>query len=351
MAKNYYRTMTAVRNLGSGSESLPSVSISSRLFETILRDLLLERSDHTVELYDGSGANFQISKTGSPGKLGDFEDILFSNNDMQEVPIISSVFVTVKENERFVGLAYVDPTKRSLGVSHFLDDDSFTNLESILVGLGSRECLFPSDIGSFSSQIHKKVEEVVERCDCLLTRRKKSEFVKDQSVRQDLSKLLKDSVSVPPEMDLPAASSAMAALLSYTEILADDSGYGRYDFVSYGLESYMRLDASALRALNVLAGKNDANKNFSLAGLMDRTCTSGMGKRLLKRWLKQPLISEEEITCRLDAVETFVEDFELRQSLRQHLKRIPDIERLVGKLGRKRASLKDVVKLYQVRGE
>lgn len=91
------------------------------------------------------------------------------------------------------------------------------------------------------------------------------------------------------------------------------------------------------------------NENFSLFGLMNRTCIAGMGKRLLNRWLKQPLLDVEEIKCRLDMVQAFVEDATLRQDLRLHLKRIADIDRLVQKLEKGRANLQDIVKLYQAR--
>lgn len=146
-----------------------------------------------------------------------------------------------------------------------------------------------------------------------------------------------------------AAAAALAALLTYTELLADDTNYGKYTLQPYSLDLYMRLDAAALRALNVTESKTDANKNFSLFGLMNRTCTQGMGKRLLNRWLKQPLLDVNEIVRRLDVVQAFVEGLELRQELRSQLRRMPDIERLVGKLEKRRAGLQDIVKLYQVR--
>jgi DNA mismatch repair protein MSH2 len=143
------------------------------------------------------------------------------------------------------------------------------------------------------------------------------------------------------------AAAALAALLAYTDLLADDANYGRYTLQPYSLDLYMRLDATALRALNVTESKTDANKNFSLFGLMNRTCTQGMGKRLLNRWLKQPLLDVHEIVGRLDVVQAFVESLELRTDLRSHLRRMPDIERLVSKLERRRAGLPDIVRLYQ----
>jgi len=171
-----------------------------------------------------------------------------------------------------------------------------------------------------------------------------------RDVEQDLARLVKG----PPEQhkELVAASdaaaAALAALLIYTELLSDDTNYGKYIIQPYSLDLYMRLDAAALRALNVTESKTDANKNFSLFGLMNRTCTQGMGKRLLNRWLKQPLVDVAEITSRLDMVQIFVEGLELRQELRSHLRRMPDIERLVSKIEKRKAGLPDVVRLYQV---
>lgn len=83
IARTYYKTLTAMRQLGSGADSLSSVSISRSMFENIVRDFLLERTDCTIELYEGTGSKWQLVKTGTPGKLGSFEDVLFSSNEMQ----------------------------------------------------------------------------------------------------------------------------------------------------------------------------------------------------------------------------------------------------------------------------
>ncbi|KAM1398249.1 hypothetical protein ACFX2I_015717 [Malus domestica] len=182
----------------------------------------------------------------------------------------------------------------------------------------------------------------------MLTERKKTEF-KMRDLVQDLSRLVKGSIE--PVRDLVAgfefAPGALGALLSYAELLADESNYGNYSIQRYNLDSCMRLDSAAMRALNVLESKTDANKNFSLFGLMNRTCTAGMGKRLLHMWLKQPLLDVNEINSRLDLVQAFVEDPALHHDLRQHLKRISDIERLMHNLEKKRAGLQHIVKLYQ----
>lgn len=48
-----------------------------------MRDLLLERTDCIVELYEGNGAKWQLVNSGTPGKLGSFEEVLFASNEMQ----------------------------------------------------------------------------------------------------------------------------------------------------------------------------------------------------------------------------------------------------------------------------
>ncbi|PPE01575.1 hypothetical protein GOBAR_DD01406 [Gossypium barbadense] len=344
--KTYYRTTTALRQLGSGSNGLSSVSVNKNMFETITRDLLLERTDHTLELYEGSGSNWRLMKSASPGNLSSFEDVLFANNEMQDTPVVVALLPNFRENGCTVGFSYVDLTKRILGLVEFLDDSHFTNVESALVALGCKECLLPLESGKSSEC--RTLSDALTRCGVMVTERKKTEF-KARDLVQDLGRLVKGSIE--PVRDLVSgfefAPAALGALLSYAELLADEGNYGNYSICRYNLGSFMRLDSAAMRALNVLESKTDANKNFSLFGLMNRTCTAGMGKRLLHMWLKQPLLDISEINSRLDLVQAFVEDTELRQDLRQHLRRISDIERLMRNIQRTRAGLQHIVKLYQ----
>ncbi|KAJ1394697.1 P-loop containing nucleoside triphosphate hydrolase [Sesbania bispinosa] len=346
IAKTYYHTTTALRQLGSGSVALSSVSVSRNMFETIASDLLLERTDHTLEVYEGSGSNWRLVKSGTPGNIGNFEDVLFANSEMQDSPVVVALSLNFRENGCTIGLGFVDLTKRVLGMAEFLDDSHFTNAESALVALGCKECLVPMESGK--SIENRMLCDVLTKCGVMLTERKKSEF-KTRDLVQDLGRLVKGSIE--PVRDLVSgfefAPGALGALLSYAELLADESNYENYTLRRYNLDSYMRLDSAAMRALNVLESKTDANKNFSLFGLMNRTCTAGMGKRLLHNWLKQPLLDVNEINSRLDVVQAFVEDTVLRQDLRQHLKRISDIERLVHNLQKQRAGLQHIVKLYQ----
>ena len=87
------------------------------------------------------------------------------------------------------------------------------------------------------------------------------------------------------------------------------------------------------------------NKNYTLLGVLDRTCTA-MGARLLRAWIELPLLDVPAIEQRLNAVEEWTMQAFLRAELRDSLKAIHDMERLMARLvgangnGRDMASLR-----------
>jgi DNA mismatch repair ATPase MutS len=78
-----------------------------------------------------------------------------------------------------------------------------------------------------------------------------------------------------------AVYSDIAAVIAFSELMAMDSGHHKWGLSLYDTGRYMRLDAAAQRALNVMKQRTDANDTFSLYGLMNKGRTP-MAKRLLK---------------------------------------------------------------------
>ncbi len=72
-----------------------------------------------------------------------------------------------------------------------------------------------------------------------------------------------------------------AAVIAFSDVMAVDSGHGKWSLALYDTGRYMRLDVAAQRALNVMKQRTDANDSFSLYGLMNKGRTA-MAKRLLK---------------------------------------------------------------------
>jgi len=66
------------------------------------------------------------------------------------------------------------------------------------------------------------------------------------------------------QLNLPTAPAAVAALITYLSLLSDSSNHGAWTIRTHDLGQYMRLDASALRALNLM---DSGNVSLTLHGL------------------------------------------------------------------------------------
>jgi DNA mismatch repair protein MSH2 len=230
-------------------------------------------------------------------------------------------------------------------MSEFIDNEAFSNLESVLVQQCVKECLV-EDGKSFELN---SVKKLLERCDIVCTEIKKQNF-KTTDILQDLRRLLDEDVVIQglSEWDLKVALGAVASLIKYLGLLERESNVGAYSLSKYDLSQYMKLDASAVLALNLIPGPKDGNKNMHLFGLLNR-CKTAQGSRLLGQWIKQPLMNLDQIKKRHDFVELFVEDAAVRQGVHGvSLAAFPDLHRLAKKFQRGKANLEDVVRIYQV---
>lgn len=125
------------------------------------------------------------------------------------------------------------------------------------------------------------------------------------------------------------AIQAAGGLLQYLEE-TQLSGLKQITSLStYSTEGYMTLDAQTKRNLELTESQR-GDRRHSLRAVLDHTRTP-MGARLLSRWVNQPLLDIEELTVRLDAVESLVQDAGTRTSLRECLGRVKDIERVVNR--------------------
>lgn len=291
--------------------------------------------------------NWKIIKQASPGNLQDVEEEL--GGQIDAAPIILAVKVSAKASEaRNVGVCFADASVRELGVSEFLDNDLYSNFESLLIQLGVKECLIQVDKSEKDIEL-AKLKGIIDSCGIAISERSLGDFgTKD--IEQDLTRLLKDdrAAGTLPQTDLKLAMGSAAALIKYLGVLQDSSNFGQYQLYQHDLSHFMKLDAAALKALNLMPGPRDGSKTMSLFGLLNH-CKTPVGSRLLSQWLKQPLMSLEEIEKRQMLVEAFVNDTELRQTMQEeHLRSIPDLYRLAKRFQRKMANLEDVVRAYQV---
>ena len=139
---------------------------------------------------------------------------------------------------------------------------------------------------------------------------------------------------------------AMAALLEYlheTQI----KGVGRLKTVlSYNEAQFMQLSAVTRANLELTETLRGREKRGTLLWVLDKTSTA-MGKRMLRSWVEQPLITPAAINQRLDAVQALVEQTMTRGELAEQLHYVFDIERLMTRTVYGSATPKEIYALAQ----
>jgi DNA mismatch repair protein MutS len=113
---------------------------------------------------------------------------------------------------------------------------------------------------------------------------------------------------------------------------------------NYNIEQFMVLDISTRRNLELTETLREKSKKGTLLWVLDKTMTS-MGGRTIRKWIEQPLINIADINERLYAVSELKEKFMIRMEIRELLKRVYDIERLMGKIILGNVNCRDLIAL------
>ncbi|MBA3958300.1 MAG: DNA mismatch repair protein MutS [Parachlamydiaceae bacterium] len=113
---------------------------------------------------------------------------------------------------------------------------------------------------------------------------------------------------------------------------------------TYSTAQYMSLDRNTQRNLELTEPLHESSRKHTLLKLLDRTKTP-MGARLMRQWIKQPLLSVSDIQQRQDAVEAFYLHPMASEQLDQLLHQVRDIERLMIRICSACASPRDLVAL------
>ncbi len=114
----------------------------------------------------------------------------------------------------------------------------------------------------------------------------------------------------------------------------------------YSDNKYMKLDFSARRNLELTETLRNREKRGTLLWVLDKTRTA-MGKRLLRAWVEQPLLSPGGITERQNAVQYLVNDLALRDEIAEYMTSIHDMERLITRISYGSANARELRSLYE----
>lgn len=345
VAEIIYKTNTVIKTRNYNDHEIKYVTLSPSVLVNFLKLAVFDLG-YKVEIYD---RKWKLIKNASPGNLVAIDEYI-SSSDLLSLPMIASLKVVQHEGNKKIGLSYVDQNNKVIGIVEFIDNDIFSNLESVLIQLGINEVLIASPSNESDIE-HVRVCQVIDRCNITISYTKSSDF-NTKNIEQDLIRLTADELvlTTPSVSLLSLAHSCANAMLEYLQLISSWSEEEVWTLELYQPSNFLKLDYSAVKALNLFDKNDSTNKNVSLFGMLNHCKTIG-GTRLLSQWLKQPLVNKEEIEKRLSIVEFLINESSLRMSLQDNvLNKVPDLLKLVKKISKKsssRSSLNDVIRLYQ----
>ncbi|MEG0292360.1 MAG: DNA mismatch repair protein MutS [Anaerovoracaceae bacterium] len=248
---------------------------------------------------------------------------------------LASIYV---EKEK-IGLAYCDISTGEIYVTSFDGDLKENTLINEIVRIAAKEIIINDE-----ADIYIDTKKLRNNTDAYFTDMSKNYYdvrtIENAILRQFNVKSLKgiglDENNI--------AIRALGAQLLYLLETQKQSLEHITKLNSYQIGNYMALDKATIKNLEITETLFDKKVQGSLLGILDKTHTA-MGGRKMKKWLKEPLNTLNEINSRLDAVEALVDNYIGRNNIKESLKVIYDFERLAGKIACGTANAKDLIAL------
>ncbi|MBN1123692.1 MAG: DNA mismatch repair protein MutS, partial [Sedimentisphaerales bacterium] len=268
----------------------------------------------------------------TPGTLTD--DMLL---DAREDNFLASVSVGPKRS----AIAWVD-----ISTGHFfLQEVSANQIVDELLRLGPREVLLPETGNElFAAESRKLAEQIGSLTGALITERPGWYF----DPHTTRSKLLRHFGTVTLEgfgiADNDQGVCAAGAILEYLNETQKTALNHIRSIRKVSRTEFLQIDQTSLRSLEVLRTLRTESAKGTLLDCLDETLT-GMGARMLRAWLCMPLCDVEAIRLRQEAVDEFMQDDSVCNHVRETLKGIADLERIVARISTFRAGPKDLVSL------
>ena len=215
----------------------------------------------------------------------------------------------------------------------FLDQtpESFLNITEQLYRLQPAELV----VHFTSDEMSEKLQEwlAARLPECVVTRYEESAPDADYFAQHFAGNDVPDEVHSTVEL-----------LLRYLHgtVMADLSHINR--LVRIERNSFMNLDVTAIRNLELVRNMTDGSKRGTLLQVLDFTNTS-MGARRLRSWIESPLLDVGRIYERQEAVAELAAAAELREAIVAQLKAVADLERIVSRIEVGSANARDLVAL------
>jgi len=258
----------------------------------------------------------------------------------------NNYIMSIYKNGLFFGMAVCDIStgdffstqiKQSNNFAKLLDEISRYSPAEIVVN----EMMFAST---------EEVNKIRERFECYVSRVENTKFENDYELIAEEYDIYCEGKKLDNIEEKVLSVISSNGLLNYLK----DTQKIELEHINkiniYNVEKYMSLDLNTRRNLELTEKMRDKSKKGTLLWVLDKTATS-MGGRMLRRWINDPLIDVSEINNRLDAVKELVGSQMLKGEVVDSLKKVYDIERLIGKISYGNANGRDLISLKNSLGQ
>jgi DNA mismatch repair protein MutS len=259
----------------------------------------------------------EVIRVVTPGTLTDPEALEAKDN---------SYIAAVRPRGERLGLAYLDLSTGEFLLSELGGERLREEWEDQFARFDPKEVLLPeSEDGS-----HPEVPDPAGRRP-LVTRLPEWRFGVEESRRLLTEHLGVARLTGYGIEEQEAGIGAAGALLGYVQE-TQKASLAHVDRIAlYDPATAMVVDETTRRNLEIVRNARDGSRRGTLIEVLDRTVTS-MGGRMLRSWLLAPLLETGAIAARQAAVAALLEDASRRDSLREALRRVRDVERLLGRV-------------------
>lgn len=304
-ASEALRIVLTSREIGKG-EKIPMCGVPHHAAENYISRLL--EAGHKVAICDqigqpGAGlVERRVTRVITPGTVVD---------DGMLAPDRNNYIAAAIPHYTGYGIAYADVTTGEFVASEFEGDSCVYRVNRELARISPVELLLESGSEITPSDgVHVTFDSQT--------------TIEPEAAHRSLEQIVGASAHAAPIGD--GAAIAAARLLAYIGANQESALHVFTSIQVPVLGDRVELDEFTRRNLEIDKTAFEGQKRGSLLGLLDRTQTP-MGARMLRRRLISPLRDLERIEKRLETIQWLAHGERLRTSLRDHLRRVGDIER------------------------
>ena len=237
----------------------------------------------------------------------------------------NNFLAAIFESSDHFTLAYADVSTGQMYLTSISDEEALANE---ILSLHAKEVICLSTLKlKILNTLHDNYQIVISRCD-------------DQSLSDDYRYLLEGLDLEKFNDDIPCIS----ILINYISKTQRHNLYHLQPVKFYSSNQVLHLDPFSKRNLELTETLRQNQKSGSLLWLLDK-CQTAMGSRKLHTWIDRPLIDRDEIVKRHNYVEALINNYVAKEEIKESLKTVYDLERIIGRISVGNANAKDLVQL------